>query len=50
MSSFEYCEIFKNTCFEEHLETAASVAGEGVKNTLSSTLWRTLLYLGLYTE
>ena len=21
----EYCEIFKNTCFEEHLRTAASV-------------------------
>ena len=22
--SFEYCEIFKNTYFEEHLQTAAS--------------------------
>ena len=25
MLSGEYCEIFKNTCFEEHLQTAASV-------------------------
>ena len=23
--SFEYCEIFKNTYFEEHLQTAAFV-------------------------
>ena len=25
MFSCEYCEIFKNTYFEEHLRTAASV-------------------------
>ena len=25
MFSGEYCEIFKNTCFEEHLRTAVSV-------------------------
>ena len=24
----EYCEIFKNTYFEEHLRMAASVSGE----------------------
>ena len=24
MFSFEYCEIFKNTYFEEHLQTTAS--------------------------
>ena len=24
MFSSEYCEIFKNTCFEEHLRTAVS--------------------------
>ena len=22
--SYEYCEIFKNVCFEEHLQTTAS--------------------------
>ena len=25
MFSYEYCEIFKNTYFEEHLQTAASI-------------------------
>ena len=25
MFSCEYCEAFKNTCFEEHLQTAATV-------------------------
>ena len=24
MFSYEYCKIFYNTCFEEHLHTAAS--------------------------
>ena len=31
MFSFEYCEIFKNTYFEEHLRTAASVGAQDLR-------------------
>ena len=34
--SYEYCEVFKNTYFEEHLLTAASDFLKQLQNTVSS--------------
>ena len=35
MFSYEYCEIFKNTSFEEHLQTAASVIWPWLEDSVS---------------
>ena len=35
--SYEICEIFKNTSFEEHLQTTASVIGEVIMLHMAET-------------
>ena len=46
MFSSEFCEIFKNICFEEHLRTADS---EDIKiSNLTSKLWK--MFIDLQNE
>ena len=44
MFSSEYCKIFKNTCFEEHLLTAASDFLTQLQNTGEQPLLYWLFY------
>ena len=45
MFSFEYCRIFKSTCFEKHLQTAASrELGFSLKQNIPERIFLNLFY------